>query len=42
MDAAFRLIPPHSHSYWRGIQGPPPIEEQQHEESDEESDLDHG
>ena len=38
VDAAFRLIPPHSHSCWRGIQGPPPVEEQQHEESKEESD----
>ena len=38
VDAAFRLIPPHSHSCWKGIQGPPPVEEQQHEESEEESD----
>ena len=39
VDAAFRLIPPHSHSCWRGIQGPPPVEEQPHDESEEESDL---
>ena len=38
MDAAFYLIPPHSYSCWRGIVGPPPVEEQQHEESKEESD----
>ena len=38
VDAAFRLIPPRSRSCWRGIHGPPPFEEQQHEESIEESD----
>ena len=38
VDAAFRLIPPHSHSCWRGIQGPPSVEEQPHDESEEESD----
>ena len=38
VDAAFRLIPPRSHSCWRGIQGPLPVEEQQYEESEEESD----
>ena len=38
VDATFRLIPPHSHSCWRGIAGPPSVEEQQHEESEEESD----
>ena len=38
VDAAFRLIPPHSHSCWREIQGPPPVEEQPHDESEEESD----
>ena len=38
MDAAFYLIPPRSRSCWRGIQGPPPVEEQQHEEPVEESD----
>ena len=38
VDAVFHLIPPHSHYYWRGIQGPPPVEEQPHDESEEESD----
>ena len=38
VDAAFHLIPPRSYSCWRGIQGPPLDEEQQHEESKEESD----
>ena len=38
MDAAFRLISPRSHSCWRGIQGPPSVEEQPHDESEEESD----
>ena len=38
MDATFYLIPPHSRSCWRGIQGPPPVEEQQHEEFVEQSD----
>ena len=38
MDVAFHLIPPHSHSCWRGIQGPPLVEEQQHKESTKESD----
>ena len=28
VDIAFRLIPPHFRSCWRGIQGPPPVEEQ--------------
>ena len=28
VDATFRLIPPHSHSCWRGIQGAPLVEEQ--------------
>ena len=32
MDAAFCLIPPHSHSCWRGIEGPPPAEEQEYAE----------
>ena len=39
VDDVFRLIPPRSRSCWRGIQGPLPVEEQQHEESEEESDL---
>ena len=38
MDDVFRCIPPRSRSCWKGIQGPPPIEEQNHEESAEESD----
>ena len=38
VDAAFRLILPHSHSCWRGIQGPPLVEEQPHDESEKESD----
>ena len=29
VDAVFHLIPPHSHSCWRGIEGPLPAEEQQ-------------
>ena len=37
VDVVFHLIPPHFHSYWRGIQGPPPVEEQQHEEFEEDS-----
>ena len=36
--ATLCLIPPHSRSYWRGIQGPPLVEEQPHDESEEESD----
>ena len=39
VDAVFHLIPPHSHSCWRGIAGPPSVKEQQYEESAEESDL---
>ena len=39
VDAAFRLIPPNFCSCWRGIQGPPPVEEQPHDESKEESDT---
>ena len=38
VDAAFRLIPSRSRSCWRGIAGPPQVEEQQHEEFEEESD----
>ena len=29
VDTAFCLIPPHSHSCWRGLEGPLPAEEQQ-------------
>ena len=36
VNAAFHLIPPHSHSCWRGIEGPPPAEEQQYAEFAEE------
>ena len=38
VDAAFHLIPPRSHSCWREIQGPPPVEEQPYNESEEEGD----
>ena len=38
MDAAFHLIPPHSRSCCKGIEGPPPAEEQQYVKSAEESD----
>ena len=38
VDAVFHLIPTYSHSCWRGIQGPLPVEEQPHDESEEESD----
>ena len=39
VDVVFHLIPPHSCSCWRGIQGPPPVEEQPYDESEEKSDL---
>ena len=38
VDTTFHLIPPRSRSCWRGIQGPPPVKEQPHDESEEESD----
>ena len=38
VDDVFRLIPPHSRSCWRGVEGPPPAEEQQYAESAKESD----